>query len=42
VVAEAADGREALALYRRLRPELVLMDLAIPVMDGVAAHLRLL
>jgi DNA-binding NarL/FixJ family response regulator len=37
VVAEAADGREALELSRRLRPELVLMDLGMPVMDGVAA-----
>jgi CheY-like chemotaxis protein len=37
VVAEAADGQEALELSRRLRPELVLMDLVMPVMDGVAA-----
>jgi DNA-binding NarL/FixJ family response regulator len=37
VVAEAADGQQALELSRRLRPELVLMDLRMPVMDGVAA-----
>jgi DNA-binding NarL/FixJ family response regulator len=37
VVAEASDGREALELCRRLGPELVLMDLGMPVMDGVAA-----
>ena len=37
VVAEAANGQEAVELCRRLRPELVLMDLRMPVMDGVAA-----
>jgi DNA-binding NarL/FixJ family response regulator len=37
VVAEAANGREALDLCRRLRPELVLMDLRMPDMDGIAA-----
>jgi DNA-binding NarL/FixJ family response regulator len=37
VVAEAANGRQALELCRRLRPELVLMDLRMPEMDGVAA-----
>lgn len=37
VVGEAADGAEALSLARELRPDVVLMDLLMPVMDGVAA-----
>ncbi|MFI9555891.1 response regulator [Nonomuraea endophytica] len=37
VVAEAADGQEALARTRELRPDVVLMDLHMPVMDGVTA-----
>jgi two-component system response regulator DegU len=37
VVAEAADGQEALDLSRRLRPELVLMDVIMPRMDGLEA-----
>ena len=37
VVGEASNGQEAVELCRRLRPELVLMDLKMPVMDGVAA-----
>lgn len=37
VLAEASDGRQALELCRRLAPDLVLMDLVMPVMDGVAA-----
>jgi two-component system, NarL family, response regulator LiaR len=37
VVGEAADGAEALRLARELTPDVVLMDLLMPVMDGIAA-----
>jgi DNA-binding NarL/FixJ family response regulator len=37
VVAEVANGQEALELCRRLEPDLVLMNLRMPHMDGVAA-----
>jgi DNA-binding NarL/FixJ family response regulator len=37
VVGEAQDGAEALRQARQLRPDVVLMDLLMPVMDGVAA-----
>ena len=37
LVAEAADGAEAVALVRTHHPDVVLMDLQMPVMDGVAA-----
>lgn len=37
VVGEAGDGREALARVAELRPDVVVMDLLMPVMDGVAA-----
>ena len=37
VVAEAGNGREAVDLARRLQPDVVLMDVRMPVLDGVAA-----
>lgn len=37
VVGEAADGRQAIDLAERLRPDVVLMDLVLPELDGVAA-----
>lgn len=37
VVAEATDGEEALALARSMRPDLVVMDVKMPKMDGISA-----
>ncbi len=37
VIGEATDGEEAVRLARQLRPDVVLMDLLMPVMDGIAA-----
>lgn len=37
VVGEAADGLEAVIMARKLKPDLVLMDVVMPVSDGVAA-----
>jgi DNA-binding NarL/FixJ family response regulator len=42
VVGEAADGAEGVRLARELRPDVVIMDLLMPVMDGITAigHLK--
>ncbi|GHJ47319.1 DNA-binding response regulator [Catellatospora sp. TT07R-123] len=37
VVGEASDGRAAVDLARRLRPDVVVMDVRMPVMDGIEA-----
>jgi DNA-binding NarL/FixJ family response regulator len=37
VVGEAADGREAVDVVRRTQPDVVLMDIRMPVMDGIQA-----
>lgn len=36
VVASAANGAEALEIFRKMRPQVVTMDLTMPEMDGIA------
>ena len=42
VVAEAGDGEEAIALYERHRPDVMVLDLRMPKLDGVAVVQRVL
>lgn len=42
IVGEAADGAQAVKVAERFEPDVVLMDLSMPVMDGVAATRALL
>jgi DNA-binding NarL/FixJ family response regulator len=37
VVGEAGDGAEAIAANRRLKPDVILMDIRMPLMDGIEA-----
>ena len=39
VIAEAADGRQAVALARALRPDVCLFDIRMPEMDGLEAKI---
>ncbi len=41
VVGEAANGVDAVVLYRQLRPDLVIMDITMPEMDGIEAILHI-
>jgi DNA-binding NarL/FixJ family response regulator len=42
VVGEATDGEQAIALSERLQPDLVLMDIRLPVVNGIEATRRIL
>jgi len=39
IAGEAAKGREAIEQARKLKPEVVVMDISMPVMDGIEATL---
>src|SRR5437867_7281582 len=40
-VVEAENGKEGVRLYEQIRPDAVLLDVSMPVMDGLAALLRI-
>lgn len=37
IAGEASNGEEAVVKYQQLKPDLVIMDITMPVMDGIAA-----
>lgn len=41
VVGETSDGREGLALYKKLKPDLVFLDIVMPVMSGMEVLKRI-
>jgi len=42
VVGEAENGEEALQLYQQLKPDLVFMDITMPIMNGVEATKKII
>ena len=42
VAGEAQDGRQAIAMVKKLRPEVVLMDIAMPLLNGLEATRQIL
>jgi len=41
VIGEAQDGRQAVKLARKLRPDVIIMDVAMPVLNGIEATLQI-